>query len=66
MLLTIMCVIGGVILLVVLLPVLMHLLMLVGTAVDWIEENMNSQLGWALAGCSVLGAVVLLAYLLRR
>lgn len=67
MLLTVVCVIGGAILLVVLLPVLMRLFMLGGMAVDWIEENitLNSQLVWGLAGCSVLGAVVLLAYLLR-
>ena len=77
MLLTGLCVFLGLICFVIFAPAILGLFgeslvvgcLIIGVVIDWIEQKLkelNTQLVWALAGCSVLGAVVLLAYLLRR
>jgi hypothetical protein len=73
MLLTILAVLVGVFLFVIFAPIGLELLIFGGGALaclfEWIESRLkalNTQLAWALAGCSVLGAIVLLAYLLRH
>jgi len=72
MLWTVVGVLVGVVLLVMFAPLLLELFILIMIGLSWlmyrIEENikaLNTQLVWALAGCSVLGGIVLLFYLLR-